>query len=386
MEASENRALRVCYFGTYRSDYSRNQILLAGLAANDVIVYECHSVLWHGIGDRVQVASGGWFNPSFWWRVLRSYWKLVRQHRHIPEYDVMLIGYPGQFDTFLGRLLSWWRRKPMALDLYMSLYLIAQERGLVKRSPLTGKAIKLLETAGLKLPDVIISDTAEYVDFHCQTYGLKADRFRLVPAGADDRYFFPRPDLQPPKESFRVIYFGSFIRNHGVPTIIEAANLLKHRNDIHFDLYGDGPERPVAEEMAAKMELENVHFHGWISKELLPEKIACSHVSLGVFGETKQSRITIQNKIWESMAMGQAVISGDAESIRDTLIQKEEIFLVERLNPEQLAEAIILLELDESLREKLGKLAYLRSLSNNVESLGYALVDALQSARKDREN
>lgn len=385
MKASDSSTLRVCYFGTYRSDYSRNRILLAGLAANGVTVYECHSVLWQGIGDRVEVASGGWANPSFWWRVLISYWKLVRQHRHIPEYDIMLIGYPGQFDTFIGRLLSWWRRKPMALDLYMSLYLIAQERGLVKRNPLTGKAIKWLETVGLKLPDVIISDTAEYVDFHCQTYGLKPDRFRLVPAGADDRYFYPRPNLHPPRDFFRVIYYGSFIRNHGVPIIMEAANLLRHRQDIQFELYGDGPERSIAEEMSAKLKLENVHFYGWITKELLPEKIACSHVSLGVFGETKQSRITIQNKIWESMALGKPVISGDAETIRNTLIHKQEIFLVNRSDPAQVAEAILTLESDKDLREKMGKMAYERSLSNNIASLGITLVDALRSPTKGKE-
>ena len=61
------KRLRVCYFGTYRANYTRNQILLAGLRVQEnVDVYECHATLWHGIDDRVEQASGGWRNPGFW--------------------------------------------------------------------------------------------------------------------------------------------------------------------------------------------------------------------------------------------------------------------------------------------------------------------------------
>ena len=73
----EKRPLRVCYFGTYRANYTRNQILLKGLRAQEnVEVYECHATLWHSIDDRVEQASGGWRSPKFIGRVLKTYWKL----------------------------------------------------------------------------------------------------------------------------------------------------------------------------------------------------------------------------------------------------------------------------------------------------------------------
>ena len=70
--------LRVCYFGTYRANYSRNQIMIEGLRCNGVEVIECHETLWHGIEDRVQTASGGWLHPSFVCRVARVYWRLLK--------------------------------------------------------------------------------------------------------------------------------------------------------------------------------------------------------------------------------------------------------------------------------------------------------------------
>ncbi len=56
---SAETPLRVCYFGTYRQHYGRNQIMIAGLRAQGATVYECHETLWHGIDDRVQQVRGG---------------------------------------------------------------------------------------------------------------------------------------------------------------------------------------------------------------------------------------------------------------------------------------------------------------------------------------
>ena len=48
MKPTMRRKLRVCYFGTYRANYSRNQILIAGLRAQGVTVFETHATLWLG--------------------------------------------------------------------------------------------------------------------------------------------------------------------------------------------------------------------------------------------------------------------------------------------------------------------------------------------------
>ncbi len=292
-------------------------------------------------------------------------------------YDVMLVGYPGQFDVYLGRLLSWWRRKPMALDILMSLHLIAEERGLVEKSPLTGRLIYWLEKIGLNLPDLLIADTAEYVDYYCEKYNLSPGKFKRVPLGIDDRIFYPRPDLHPPEDIFRVLYYGTFIPLHGIETIIQAAAELQSNSHIRFDFYGEGQERPRAEALANQLGLNNVQFHGWIDKEQLPKKIAQSHVTLGVFGTTKQSLITIQNKIWESMAMARPVITGDAVTIRRELVDKEEIYLVERENPIALAQGILYLKSDPTLREQIAIGGYERAQENIISATGNLTKNAL---------
>ena len=377
--------LRVCYFGTYRQNYGRNQIMIAGLRAQGATVYECHATLWQGIEDRVQQVRGGFFSPRFWGRLLRTYWRLLRRHRNTPEYDAMIIGYPGPFDAFLGRLLSWRRRRPMLLDHYMSLYLIALERGLVSPASPKGRLLRFVEGLGLRLPDGLISDTAEYVDYHCRTYGLQPERFALVPAGADERLYYPRSDLQPPQDCLRVTYYGTFIPNHGVPAMVAAAALLKEQRQIYFDFYGEGPDLQAARAVAAAQSLANVRFHGWVAKEELPGIMAQSHVCLGVFGVTLQSTMTVQNKIWEAAAMARAIVTGDSPTMRATFSHGEELLLVERDNPQAIADAVLTLAGDPELCAALGQAAYRRFIQDNsTAALGAALLQAVDSHVRDQ--
>jgi glycosyltransferase involved in cell wall biosynthesis len=373
----EKHSLRVCVFGTYRANYVRNQIMIEGMRYQGVVVYECHAKLWRSIEDRVEQASGGWRRPHFWRRVINAYWQLWRRHSQTPEYDVMLVGYPGQFDVYLGRLLSWWRRKPMALDILMSLHLIAEERGLTRKSRLTGKLIFWLEKWGLKLPDLLIADTPAYQHYYAEKYALPLERFCLIPLGVDDRIYFPRPEIQPPKGQFRVIYYGTFIPLHGLETVILAAAELRDYPHIYFDLYGDGQQRPLAERLVHDLKLDKVRFLGWLDKEELPNKIAHSHLCLGVFGTTIQACCTIQNKIWEGMMMQRPVISGDAKTIREELAHRKHIYLVERANPQALAQGILELATNPELCQQMAQAAFVRVQNNRIAGIGQLTHQAL---------
>jgi len=348
----------VLFFGTCDLSYSRNQIISDGLRSAGVEVVECVVPLWKGTADRVSAASGGWIKPSFLARVGRVYTALLRHYRlHQPDYDVMWLGYPGQIDVYPARLLSWITRKPLVLDLFMSAYLISVERHLHSAHPRSIQLVYWLEKFACRLPDRLIIDTAEYVDYFHQTYRVAPERFRLVPTGADDRLF--RPLQTSPRDGrFRVLFYGTFIPLHGVETVIRAAAQLRYYPDIHFDLVGEGPEKALAIGLAHELGLTNVTFHGWIERSQLPKFAASADVCLGVFGNTKQGRATIQNKIYEGLAMGKPLITGDSETVRATLQHGEHAFLVPRADPSALAEALLRLYRDPVLRQRLAKSGY----------------------------
>lgn len=350
--------LRVCYFGTYRANYSRNQIMIEGLRRNGVEVIECHERLWRGIEDRVEVASGRWMHPAFVLRIIRAYWCLLRAHHKIKDYDVMVLGYPGQIDVFLARVFSWLRGKPLVLDVFMSLYLIALERNLTTQHRVTGRLIYWLEKLACRLPDLLILDTAEYVQWFHHTFGLDTARFQLVPTGADDRTFYPLQADRCDRNHFRVIYYGTFIPNHGVMYIVEAARLLADEENIRFELVGQGPERDKTMALAKRYDLTNVVFIDWLEKSELLKRVAQADVCLGAFGTTPQSLMTVQNKIYEGLAMAKPVITGDALTVRSALGHGEHVYLVERANPQAIAAGILALRDDPSLRRQLAGQGY----------------------------
>jgi glycosyltransferase involved in cell wall biosynthesis len=347
--------LRVCYFGTYRADYSRNQIMIEGLRRNGVEVVECHERLWHGIGDRVQLASGGWLRPGFWWRTLRTYARLLRRYRRVGDYDVLIVGYPGQFDVFLARLLTWLRHRPLVWDIFMSIYLIALERGLTERSRATVNLIRQVERIACRLPDLLILDTPEYAAWFHDTHEVPSERFRLVPTGADDRIFRSVANRRTGGEPFRVVYYGTFIPNHGVECIVEAAHLLADDPSITFELIGEGPDRDKAVALARHYNLANVDFVGWLDKEQLMKRVSEADVCLGVFGTTPQSLMTVQNKIYEGLAMARPVITGDAPAVCQALVHGEHLYLCQRADPQALANAVRTLKADAGLCRRLAE-------------------------------
>lgn len=379
--------MRVCYFGTYQASYTRNRKMIEGLRRNGVEVIECHEPLWFGTDDRVQAASGGWIRPSFWLRIMKVYCRLLRKYWSVGVYDVMVLGYPGQLDVPLARVLTWLNRKPLVLDVLMSIYLIAQERGLTAHSPCTSWLIYGLEKISCLLPDLLILDTEDYVAWFQKKYKVDSSRFRLIPLGADDRVFQPA-SIERDDGLFRVLYYGSFIPNHGIKYIIEAARILCNETDIYFELIGDGPEKAAAVALARQYNLTNVTFDDWMDQEELVSRAARADVILGSFGTTPQSLMTVQNKIYEGLAMGKPVITGDSPAVRRVLIHGEHVYLCERENPLALAEAIRTLKKDQKLRQYIsqkGHHLYLERFTPRVLGFQFKcyLEDLLSSQKRE---
>lgn len=333
--------LKVCFFGTYRANYNRNEMMIAGLRLNGVEVIECHETLWHGIEDRVEATSGGWKKPSFWWRILKTYTRLLKKYISMGDFDILWVGYPGQFDVFLAWILAHLKRKPLVWDILMSIYLVALERNLDERSSFTVKMLRRFERIALRLPDLLIQDTPQYVEWLHKTHKVPLEKFKLVPIGVDDRNFFVVPPKSKPEHMFRVVYYGTFIPNHGVEFIIEAANMLRNDTEIHFDFIGRGPDLAKVQALVKEYGLQNASFIDWMEKSELVQFVAKADVILGTFSTTQQSLMTVHNKVYEGMAMKKALITGNSPAVRNQFTHREHIYLVERKNPKAIADGIL---------------------------------------------
>jgi len=227
--------------------------MIKGLRKNGVEVIECHENLWTGIDDRVNAVEKGIFNPKLWKRMFGVYFRLLKKFKKLPDFDVLVVGYPGQFDVFFAKLLTLFKRKPIVWDVFMSIYLVAMERELHKKNSFSVKLLKFIEYIALRIPNKLIIDTKQYANWFNKTYKIAKEKFCLIPTGADDDVFFLEKYVEyKPKDKFTVLYYGTYIPNHGVPYIIEAANLLKENSSIIFQFIGTGPEFNLCAELINK--------------------------------------------------------------------------------------------------------------------------------------
>jgi glycosyltransferase involved in cell wall biosynthesis len=226
------------------------------------------------------------------------------------------------------------------------------------------------------LPDLLIIEGPEYRDWFYQMHNVAPDRFRMVLLGADDDIYHPLEDSKKGKNCFTVLYHGSFVRSHGIPTILKAAETLQIDPKIEFIFIGTGPEEKQAVRLAKHLDLKNVSFLGFVELDELVRQISKADICLGVFGDTKQSMMTIQNKIFEAMAMGKAIITSDSQALRASLVHGQHIYLCERGNPQSLVDAIRDLKDDALKRQRLGENAYqLFCERYNTENIGRSFVE-----------
>jgi len=314
--------MTICFFGIYDPSYSRNSILINGLKQNGIKVIECN-------------ATGGKIN---------KYLSLIAKHWEIrKKYDVMIVAFPGYQAVILAKFLT---LKPVIYDAFFSIYdSEVRDRKLTKPKSLKALYYWFLDWLACRAADKIMLDTFAHIEYFCELFHLKKEKFIRVLLGADDRIIKPEPLKE--KENFLVHFHGIATPLQGVGYIIEAARLLRQEN-IKFNLIGSKMGRYEIKEDKA-----NINFIKTVPYSELIKIMAEADVCLGIFGDSIKTQVVIPNKIYEALASGKAVITVDTPAVRELLTDKKDCLLCKTASPADLAKKILLLKNNPELREKI---------------------------------
>jgi glycosyltransferase involved in cell wall biosynthesis len=134
-----------------------------------------------------------------------------------------------------------------------------------------------------------------------------------LPWGANVDAFTP-PSALPPGPP-NIVFMGSFRPWHGVTDFIRAACILLERGrPYHFTLIGDGPERTVAETLAAPYR-QHFTFTGAVPYKDIPALLAQAHLGVAPFNTAPHPALRAAGffwsplKIYEYMAAGLPVVT-----------------------------------------------------------------------------
>ncbi len=342
--------MRVVGFGTYaRETHPRVGILLDGLRQLGDKVTELNAPLGLSTAERVAMLG----KPSLAYRLvlrLLSRWSVltVKRVRTRPIHDAVLVGYLGQFDVILARLL--FPRTVIALDLLIFAGDTASDRGVHKGAKLT--LLNALDRLAIGFASVVIVDSEEHAGLLPASARHKAV---VAPVGSPDEWFAAPTDIETSR--LKVLFFGLFTPLQGAPVIGEAIAMLPPDIGIEVTMVGSGQDLGETRRRAADSPL--VTWREWVEPNELRRLLREHHVCLGIFGDTPKALRVVPNKVFEGAAAGCAILTSDTAPQRRSLGDAARFVPV--ADPAALAEALGSLAADPSEVRRLRTLASQRA-------------------------
>jgi glycosyltransferase involved in cell wall biosynthesis len=166
----------------------------------------------------------------------------------------------------------------------------------------------------------------------------------------------------PSRDVKRVLYLGKLLWSKGLRDLIVAFSIVAGKNAntaMKLDIVGEGPDRVEIESVARDLNLsKKTRFHGWIEPDQgLSDFFAKANV-LVVPSSTHPEGVP--RVIDEALMFGIPVIATDAGGIAQEF-QNDEIVLVERSNPKELAQAVERILFDNGFFNYYKRKAHLRA-------------------------
>jgi glycosyltransferase involved in cell wall biosynthesis len=195
------------------------------------------------------------------------------------------------------------------------------ERGKFSAASRRGLRLKRQETQLLGRADCVLADTEAHAAFFRDVLGVSGDRIRVVPVGAEEDLFGPRPlPLRKPGEPLEALFFGSFIPLQGPQVIVEAARRYQGP-PVVWRLVGAGPLLGECRERAT--DLPQIEFEDWVPYPELPARIARADILLGIFGVTPKAARVVPNKVYQAAACGRPLVTMRSAAYPPELLAQE---------------------------------------------------------------
>jgi glycosyltransferase involved in cell wall biosynthesis len=249
------------------------------------------------------------------------------------------------------RLLT---EKPILFDVYAATYgTLVDDRLKAKHDSVAARLFWWADHWAMKCADRIILDSNHHIAHYASRYHVPPSKFRRLFLFSDDSIMRRR---HLPAESARMLvhFHGEYAPFHGVDVILRAAKLLEGQA-IDFQLIGRGITYERDRALSAELGLTNVRFIDSVPYAELSDYMSRADVCLGIFGLNPRAERELTNKVVEAIALGKPLVTRTSPSVTELLTDGESALLVEPGNPRALADALLALQRDRGLRERLGQ-------------------------------
>ncbi len=217
---------------------------------------------------------------------------------------------------------------------------------LLRRSPLVGLYKLLCMDLLIRIADKIIIniDSERYAVF-VSSHGEAAHKFHRLPPVIDSTIFHPRDKTAMRRKlglgdnAKILIFHGRLELTKGVDLVIDAFNLvIEHMANAKLIILGDGSHKGAFEQKTRELNLgDQVLFLGNVPRETIGEYLSCADIFV-----TGTHFEAISVALLEAIASGLPVVSTLVGGVRDAIENGYNGFYIERRDPREMAEKILL--------------------------------------------
>lgn len=139
--------------------------------------------------------------------------------------------------------------------------------------------------------------------------GVQSDRISVVPNWADPEHCIPARQENPFRRThqmdscFLVMYSGNLGLTQRLEEFLEAAELLRHRNDIQFAMVGRGSQEATLRRIASEKNLTNVRFFDYQPRNQLGVSLSAADLHL-IPLTSEISQCLMPSKLYGILAAG----------------------------------------------------------------------------------
>ncbi len=213
--------------------------------------------------------------------------------------------------------------------------------------------VKLLIRSALRCTsrDIVLGKSLKYI-----FKGFVPFENIVVVSNGIDKNYIPNTVKQESSKGTRVLFLSNFMKTKGFIDVIKAIpDIVEKHKNIEFIFAGEWriseDEKQKVYQFLNQNELDKtVKFLGVVTGDKKRNLLFSSDVFILPSHNEGQPWVII-----EAMAAGLPIIATDTGTIKEMVIDGKNGFIVEKKNPEQIAERILILLENEDLRRKMGK-------------------------------
>jgi glycosyltransferase involved in cell wall biosynthesis len=258
--------------------------------------------------------------------------------------DIVMGTTPPIFQAISAWVLSVLHRRPFLLEVRDLWPEFAIDIGLLK-NPVLIRVARWLEDFLYRRADHLLVNSPAYREYLIAK-GVDENKVSFISNGVDPGMFDPlnrgegfraRYKL---RDKFVATYAGALGMANDIDMLLQAADTLRNRDDIHILIVGAGKEHPRLEEQMKSRGLTNVTFAGSFPKNQMPEVLAASDACIAILRNIRMFATTYPNKVFDYMAAGRPTILAIDGVIRKVIEAAQAGIFVPPGNAAALAQAI----------------------------------------------